>query len=782
MKWLLLLACGWVVWAQGEWRDIPVAGRTVRVQVVEGEALWQGDIVLGAVERVGKGERGSAVITGERLRWPGGVIPYVIDDDVPEPERVEEAIGHWNEKTGIRLVARGGEANYVQFRRRNGFACSSNVGMIGGRQFINLPDTCARGSVIHEIGHAVGLFHTQSREDRDLFVRVNEDGIERVNWSQYESQVAAADDVGAYPYDSIMHYWTGGFALGGEYAMATVPEGIPVGQRDGLAASDLDTVARILGMPLEKTLIASNPSGLEVVVDGEAVRTPAEFTWAAGTRHRVRVEDVLGENGELRFARWSDFGDREHEFVAGGENSTLTVHMRRLWRMPVMALPEEGGRVAVQPEGWIPEGGRVELRAEPAEGFQFTNWSGLGYFSLHGSANPARLLFTDSRLEYNAGFTTGTVTTVTSEPAGLRILVDGTAYTAPHRFVWAAGTRHEVGVEAASQTTQGGGATHTFRGWSDGGEEKHTITAGAEGSTVTAEFETRYQVLTGAGTGGRVVIDPPVTADRQPAGATVTVTAEAASGYTFAGWEGNRPGGEARKSVTVDGVLDLQARFAQPGALTAAGLVNAATYLSGAVAPGEIIAIFGAGYAAPMRVLFDGVAAPVLYVTERQVGAVVPFGVAGKSVVRVQLEQAGRMSNSITVNVAAAAPGLFTAAASGRGSGAILNSDGSLNGDGNPAERGSIVVLWATGFGEMRPGLRDGELAGAPYAEPVNGYVVRIGERVCEVLYGGAAPGLVAGVVQLNVRVPGDIGPGVMPVSVEVGGVKSPRTVSLAVR
>jgi uncharacterized protein (TIGR03437 family) len=78
--------------------------------------------------------------------------------------------------------------------------------------------------------------------------------------------------------------------------------------------------------------------------------------------------------------------------------------------------------------------------------------------------------------------------------------------------------------------------------------------------------------------------------------------------------------------------------------------------------------------------------------------------------------------------------------------------------------------------------MNDGEAAAPPYAVPAAQVRVRIGDRICEVLYAGAAPGLVAGLVQFNVRVPSDIGPGVMPVIVEAANVQSPRTVSLAVR
>jgi len=541
-------------------------------------------------------------------------------------------------------------------------------------------------------------------------------------------------------------------------------------------------------------------------VDGARVVTPAEFAWPAGSRHTLRVDDSTAGGVELRFGRWSDFGEREHTVTASPETTVFTAHMRRLFRLPLGSAPAAGGRVAIRPEpedGLTPEGQRVELQAAPAPGFSFTNWSGTGFFTTHGSANPIQFTLSSPQVAYTAGFSTAVLTTVTTSPPGLRMQVDGTAYTSPRQFAWAAGTRHDIGIETLSQTTQGGAAAHVWRAWSDAGTQRHSITAAADGGTFTAEFETQYQVLISASpmAGGRVTIDPPPVNAFLPAGAVVTVTAVPNNGYGFAGWGGNLPGSEAQRLVAADGVLDVQARFAQPATLTAAGLVNGGSYFPGAIAPGEIVALFGlalgpdelagltltaqrrvATIAGGVRVLFDGTAAPVLYASAGQVGVIVPFNAAGKSFVRVQLDNNGRLTNLLTMNVATTAPGFFTANSSGRGGGAFLNADGALNTEATPADRGSIVVLFATGLGAMRPAMNDGELASPPYAQPAAAYKVLIGDRECEVLYGGAAPGLVAGLVQLNVRVPADIAPGVVPVILEADGVRSPRTVSVAVR
>ena len=108
-----------------------------------------------------------------RYRWPGGVIPFVIDSNIPHPERIHNAIRQWVGLTPIRLVPRTNQTNYVRFARENNDGlCFSSIGMIGGEQKVRTDDQCETGTLVHEIGHTVGLWHEQSRQDRDRFVKV----------------------------------------------------------------------------------------------------------------------------------------------------------------------------------------------------------------------------------------------------------------------------------------------------------------------------------------------------------------------------------------------------------------------------------------------------------------------------------------------------------------------------------------------------------------------------------------------------------------------------------
>jgi uncharacterized protein (TIGR03437 family) len=245
-------------------------------------------------------------------------------------------------------------------------------------------------------------------------------------------------------------------------------------------------------------------------------------------------------------------------------------------------------------------------------------------------------------------------------------------------------------------------------------------------------------------------------------------------------------------------LLQIASSTAQP-AIHAGGIVNAASYAGGSVAPGELIAIFGSelgpgiGAGAQLdengrvaqvlgdtRVWFDDQAAPLLFVRNDQINVQAPYGVAGKQFTVVRAQVGSAFSNAITLPVVPAAPGIF-ALAGGRGQGAILNSDLSFNSSTRPAARGSIAVFYATGEGQTSPSGVDGALAAEPYPTPLLGATITIGGIPAEIIFAGSAPGF-AGLMQINARVPQQTATGsAVPVVLRVGNAVSQSGLTMAV-
>lgn len=229
-------------------------------------------------------------------------------------------------------------------------------------------------------------------------------------------------------------------------------------------------------------------------------------------------------------------------------------------------------------------------------------------------------------------------------------------------------------------------------------------------------------------------------------------------------------------------------------------MMNAASFRTGPVAAGAIVSIFGSGIGpinsangklnaagrldvdlSGTQVKFDGVPAPLFFASAGQINLQVPYDVAGKPETEVEVIQGGVSRGKLKLGVATAAPGLFTME-SGVGQVVAINEDGTLNSSSNPATRGSIVVLFATGEGQTAPGGVSGAPAVVPLPHPVQDVQLTVGPSNADVLWAGSAPGFV-GLLQLNVRLPGMFTPpGVRPLTLTIGGVSSQAGVTISVK
>ncbi len=253
-------------------------------------------------------------------------------------------------------------------------------------------------------------------------------------------------------------------------------------------------------------------------------------------------------------------------------------------------------------------------------------------------------------------------------------------------------------------------------------------------------------------------------------------SAQAAEGFIVIWPDPGRSNPDAPPPVGPRHMLLLQIG-PDPGAgdgLTLACLGSAATLIGAPLAPGEIVSLFGhglgpqkpaiAGLGADGRfpaslagtaVTFDGVPAPLLYTSDGQINAVVPWMLSGYLATKVCVTFQGIKSNCILAGYQNVAPGMFQLPS---GYAAVINQDGTINSPQNPARSGSTIYVYATGLGPLSPVPADGSVVQFPLPAqtyPVEAFFMRdLVSLAGQVLHSGPAPLEVAGLFQIDVKVP----------------------------
>ena len=209
---------------------------------------------------------------------------------------------------------------------------------------MRLGPRCTYFSIVHEIGHAVGLGHEHQRRDRNDFIMLAVDL--RTSSLNYAYTPTLGLSEGPYDYRSVMHY--GPFmesATGSAVqVIETIPPGMSIkavhhaGEGAALSAGDIDGVNRLYGETSQLTTVQTNPPGLEIVVDGIRVTTPATFNWLSGSTHvfeaplwqtRETNQQDLGVGSAIAseyrylFGRWTRGRDRIHTFTAGPDTTWI---------------------------------------------------------------------------------------------------------------------------------------------------------------------------------------------------------------------------------------------------------------------------------------------------------------------------------------------------------------------------------------------------------------------------------------------------------------------------
>ena len=557
-------------------------------EVVDGLAVHAGDMILGTANEAAAARR---LADADRLRhavppccaeilWPQGVVPYVIDDDVPRTEWILEAMGIWNAQTVVEFVERTTERDYLRFAVRDtGCFGVLGRGFDGGERIIPIvPGGCNVPTTLHELGHAIGLGHEHQRKDRHRYVRVFPENISPV-WGadQWQPTSWDGDPIGPYDYRSVMHY---GFSSDdlrrhGAIRMAeTIPPGMPMGQTVELSPGDVDSVARIYGQQPAAYVVSTNPAGLEVIVDGARVTAPAAFRWRPESTHTLEVPSPQFRPGSrFLFGRWSDNGEQAHTITVDRGTTLYQASFIAQHQVATSVSPPGAGSVEIapaSPDGFYTLRTPVEVSAHPFPPFRFLDWqTETDYYwssilsRMHGaSSNPARASVS-AGMVYRASFIDGPIFRIESNVDAVPVAVNGREHQAPVAFapsrLPASTTVKAIPIEDVRRSYR-----HRFRGWSNGGEIKHSIEIPQDAdSTLTLTLDTEHQLSTAAWYGHEVLTTPSLPEDGfYREGTEVRLLAVEKPPEEFIGWSGDVSGTDPAALAVMDTARHVEAVFA----------------------------------------------------------------------------------------------------------------------------------------------------------------------------------------------------------------------------
>jgi hypothetical protein len=220
-----------------------LGGQDITYERKNGMNFFQGDIVLSDQQLAGDNalHKGGASFS----RWPGAKIYYTVAGNMGSinANKITTAVNEYNSKTNTQWIPRTNQTNYVEFifGSSSGSDGWAHIGYQGGKQTISLDQYISVGSVIHEMGHTVGLYHEHARKDRDQYVSIQWNNIQdgqAYNFNMYNS----GTDIGPFNINSVMMYWPNSYSKNGQPTIKRANNTTFTYNRTGFTTGDINTI------------------------------------------------------------------------------------------------------------------------------------------------------------------------------------------------------------------------------------------------------------------------------------------------------------------------------------------------------------------------------------------------------------------------------------------------------------------------------------------------------------------------------------------------------------